>query len=313
MHVPGLDVVVQTVAPTESAEQFAANAAAYAYDNHAASGSARFIASRGVGYDSEKAKERRQLHAVANAAASGDGVMGDGLPIGDGAMGDGVSADPSDVGIEEDNDRITLDGIGESAGKRADERRSDGESLLHYPRDGRAPPVACGSEVVSSVASYRQAVRRALSRRVGSYVHVKREGACILLRTYEASADAAYLQCEVAVGGTDVKWVQWHRIDAAHVPLIERRTSPRNPRNAMPTDKPTDSMEAVEKPSDGAQSTDPAKSADPVERFNAVARTSKVTTRLPDGRRRVSVKDHDTGEVTERILPPDEKWEAYHA
>jgi len=300
MHVKGLDVVVQTPAPTESAEKFAANAAAYAYDNHAASGSARFIASRGAGYDSAEAKERRQLHAMANAAASGDGALGDGVPIGDG------------VGIEVDNDESTLDGAVESAGERAGERRNDGASLLHYPKDGRAPPVACGSEVVSTVTSYRQTVRRALSRRMGSYVHVKREGACMLLRVYEASADAAYLQCEVAIGGTDVRWVPWHRIDAAHVPLIETRTLPYSPRNAMPTDEPTDAMEATQEATQTAQPTDPAQSDDPVERFNAAARTSKVTTRLPDGRRRVSVKDHETGEVTESILPPDEKWQAYH-
>jgi len=306
LHVAGLDVVVQTPAPTESAEKFAANAAAYAYDNHAASGSARFIASRGAGYDSAEAKERRRLHAIASAAASGDGAAGDGVPIGDG------------VGLEVDNDQSTLDGAVERAGEGAGKRRKDGASLLHYPKDGRAPPVACGSEVVSTVTSYRQTVRRALSRRMGSYVHVKREGACMLLRTFEASADAAYLQCEVAIGGTDVRWVPWHRIDAAHVPLIETRTLPYSPRNAMPTDEPTDAMQATQEATetaqknDTAQPTDPAQSDDPVERFNAVARTSKVTTRLSDGRRRVEVKDHDTGEVSVRMLPPDEKWEAYH-
>jgi hypothetical protein len=32
-----------------------------------------------------------------------------------------------------------------------------------------------------------------------------------------------------------------------------------------------------------------------------------VTTELPDGRRRVSVKDHETGEFTEHIKPPRQK------
>ena len=44
-------------------------------------------------------------------------------------------------------------------------------------------------------------------------------------------------------------------------------------------------------------------SSDPVERFNAAATTSRVTVELPDGRRRVTVKNHETGEVTERVLP----------
>jgi len=298
MHVKGLDVDVRTPKPTESAEKFAATCAAYAYDNHATASSGRFVASRGVGYDSAQAKKRRQ--AFASATASGNGVLGDGMPIGDGAIGDGV-------GLEEVNDGITLDGAVESAGERADERRNDGESLLHHPRDGRAPPVACGKEVVSTVTSYRQKVRRALSRRMGSYVHVKREGPCILLRVYEASEEAGLLQCEVAVGGTDVKWVPWNRIDATNRPLLHRSLA-QTGRSAIPTEQPTDDMEATQEATQTAQSTDPAQSGDPIERFNAAARYSRVTERLDDGRRRVEVKDHETGEVSVNILPPDDKW-----
>ena len=44
-------------------------------------------------------------------------------------------------------------------------------------------------------------------------------------------------------------------------------------------------------------------SPDPVERFNAAATTSRVTVELPDGRRRVTVKNHETGEVVEKVLP----------
>jgi hypothetical protein len=44
--------------------------------------------------------------------------------------------------------------------------------------------------------------------------------------------------------------------------------------------------------------------SDPVERFNQKADTSRVTVELPDGRRRVTVKNHRTGETVERTLPP---------
>jgi hypothetical protein len=43
---------------------------------------------------------------------------------------------------------------------------------------------------------------------------------------------------------------------------------------------------------------------DPIARFDAAARYSTVTTRLRDGRRRVRVTDHETGEVEVTMLPP---------
>jgi hypothetical protein len=43
---------------------------------------------------------------------------------------------------------------------------------------------------------------------------------------------------------------------------------------------------------------------DPVERFYDAAQYSTVTTELPDGRRRVTIKDHETGQYYEQIKPP---------
>jgi hypothetical protein len=43
---------------------------------------------------------------------------------------------------------------------------------------------------------------------------------------------------------------------------------------------------------------------DPIARFDSAARYSTVTTRLRDGRRRVRVTDHKTGEVEVTMLPP---------
>ena len=284
LHVAGLDVDVRAPRPTESAEQFAAGCAAYAYDNHAGAASGRFMASRGAGYHSEGAKRRRQLHAIAGAGATGDGQAGD----------------PPGVGIETDNDQITLGDREKRREQRPKRALEGGASPMSYPKDGRAPPVECGGEGVESVQAYRQAVRRALSRRIGSFVSVNGVGAALLLRTYEAPAETGYLQCEVAVGGTDVQWVAWRRIEAVGVPLLHKRTLP----NRRPT-----ATHKVSTSDDNAMSNNSQPS--PLERFNAVARTSKVTTRLPDGRRKVSVKDHETGETSVTILPPDEKWDAY--
>jgi len=55
-----------------------------------------------------------------------------------------------------------------------------------------------------------------------------------------------------------------------------------------------------------ANENESAETDEAVERFFEEARYSKVTTELADGRRRVTVKDHETGEVTERIKPPRE-------
>ena len=204
------------------------------------------------------------------------------------------------MGIETDNDQITL-GDREKRHKQRPKRALEGgANPMSYPKDGRAPPVECGGEGVESVQASRQAVRRALSRRIGSFVSVNGVGAALLLRTYEAPAEAGYLQCEVAVGGTDVQWVAWRRIEAANPPLLHKRTLP----NRRPT-----ATHKVSTSDDQAMSNNSQPSA--LERFNAVARTSKVTTRLPDGRRKVSVKDHETGETSVTILPPDEKWDAY--
>ena len=96
----------------------------------------------------------------------------------------------------------------------------------------------------------------------------------------------------------------WRRIEAANPPLLHKRTLP----NRRPA-----AAHKVSTNDDNAMSNNSRSNshADPLERFNAVARTSKVTTRLPDGRRKVSVKDHETGEVKVSILPPDKKWDAY--
>ena len=107
------------------------------------------------------------------------------------------------MGIETDNDQITLADREKRREQRPKRTLIGGASPMSYPKDGRAPPVECGGEGVESVQAYRQAVRRALSRRIGSFVSVNGVGAALLLRAYEAPAETGYMQCEVAVGGTN--------------------------------------------------------------------------------------------------------------
>ena len=65
---------------------------------------------------------------------------------------------------------------------------------------------------------------------------------------------------------------------------------------------PTRNENDADDAADDADADDAAD--DPVERFNDAANTSRVTVELSDGRRRVTIKNHRTGETREKILPP---------
>jgi hypothetical protein len=161
-------------------------------------------------------------------------------------------------------------------------------------RAERAPPVRCDGSIFGGIDAYLRAVTGTLTRRVGSAVHVEGLGRCKLLKVArEVGRDGTELdRLECTVFPLDVRTdrttkVRWNQISAVNVPLIyESRTTARN---RMP-----------------ANENESAETDEAVERFFEEARYSKVTTELADGRRRVTVKDHETGEVTERIKPPRE-------
>jgi len=94
---------------------------------------------------------------------------------------------------------------------------------------------------------------------------------------------------DVQTGRARATKVTWSEIAARNVPIVNDAHNghhkPMDPINEDPVDE------------------DPV-DEDPVDRFFAEARYSKVTAELPDGRRRVTVKDHETGEMTETIKPP---------
>jgi hypothetical protein len=93
----------------------------------------------------------------------------------------------------------------------------------------------------------------------------------------------------------DVRFRQVRRRD---VPKIRSALSRPPTRSDMPD--PTRSNDPAADDADAAD----ADAGDPVDRFNAEANTSRVTVEMSDGRRRVTIKNHDTGETREKILPP---------
>jgi hypothetical protein len=272
LHVTGADAHIS--APDgESHERFGARKGAYAFDNAAESPSARFISSRGggAGYDSKEAVQRRK------EAVRSNGAEGDGEAAGSGARslsrneqhqgdGDGAETEP------------------ETSGNRGAEPGSNREA------GKRAPPVRCDGEEHKSLDAYMSAVRETLMQRVETAVYVHGLGNAELLKV-ATNEDGDGLTCtvypEVAEGTVEVAWPE---VSARNVPTIRRCLT--NSRTAE-----TDPMNSTE--TESTETED-----DPVERFYEAARYSTVTTELPDGRRRVTIKDHETGQYHEQIKPP---------
>jgi hypothetical protein len=273
LHVTGADAYLSSP-DGESHEQFGARKGAYAFDNAANSPSSRFISSRGdgVGYDSKAAVERRR-DAVEVDSDSGD-------------SGGGTRARSPRRNQQRDGA-----GSGEENGAEAAENSPDDDDSSGESGD-RAPPVECEGRTFGSLDAYLRAVKRILAGRVGSAVRVHGMGSCTLLKvTHDDSGEG--LACTVDPLDVDTREtvvVSWSEIAARNVPKV-RRTSNRSPRPDMGDTADTDTSDGT---GDG----------DPVQRFYDEARYSTVTTELPDGRRRVTVKDHETGRMTEHIKPP---------
>jgi hypothetical protein len=266
-HVAGLDVEVRSPGPTDSADDFAACCADYAFANHASSPSARFTSSNrgGAGYDSAVAKDRRREAVEQDRRAR--------------------------EGSEETYDDGTAAGATETPETEWMKAADDGtEATSTTQAAKRAPPVECGGEVYDDADGYVQAVRRALMARVGTAVHVVGVGTGTLLRVDRHPEDDTGLICEVHLDDLDeTVETRWREVRADNVPRI--RVTRQQPRRAMSS--PTGADDDTD---DGAD--------DVVARFNEAARYSRVTFVRDDGRREVTVKDHVTGEVERKTLPP---------
>jgi hypothetical protein len=271
-HVAGLDVYVQQPAATESAEHFGARKAGYAYENAArpADGPPRFVSSRGhgEGYDSEEAKRRRR-EAVERRQET---------ELDDQATGDPhvQPGDPRARGHSRNQPR-------RRDAADADDGRAEG-------REGsetgvRGPPIRCEGTVHPSREAYDAAVSRRLRRHVGRSVHVEGVGRAKLLCVHGLGSLTVHVD-----GETTTRTVEWQDLAAENVPRV--RVAPQPPTNNR--------RSIMSRP-------DQHDADDPVQRFNEAAETSRVTVELRDGRRRVTIKNHRTGETRQKTLPPRDR------
>jgi hypothetical protein len=284
LHVAGLDGYVTQPRANESAERFGARRAAYAWDNTARAASSRFISSRGQGegYDSAPARKRRRDAArAADAAAESD------------ADDAARARSPS----RNEQRQVSKPGAEVGASPAADD---PAESETGPQTTGRAPPVECDGQVVATKRDWIQAARRAAMRRIGTRVHVTGMGAARLLRVVAAPTGAGLVLTvsPEMVGNGKAVDVRFREVRRRDVPRIRSALSRPPTRSDM-----SDPTRSNDPAADDADAADAA-ADDPVDRFNDAAETSRVTVELSDGRRRVTIKNHRTGETREKILPP---------
>ena len=280
-HVAGLDAYVQAPKDTETAETFAARKGAYAFDNAAHGPSARFVSSRGhgEGYDSEEAKARRR-HAARGEKPSDSGPDPD------------EDSDPHARGHRRDEPRDRERGDPANGPDPAPDDGKDDPGK--EGKRGRAPPIQCRGRRFDTLDAYTDAVKSLLTRRVGTFVPLEGGEVARLLAVRTArDEEPGLLRCCAHVEPeAEVRHVPWRAIQASNAPTVSTHshTEPTDPMNPPTTDY-------------GNSDYDPSEKG-PVERFNEEANTSKVTVEMEDGRRHVTEKNHDTGEVEEYILPP---------
>lgn len=277
-HVAGLDAYIQSPRANESAEGFAARKAAYAFDNAAHGPSARFVSSRGkgAGYDSEAAVRRRREAAEEEAKRPG------------GSPARGALEETNDAGKEDDgsNGGIATTEEGHVVTENSPvEGESTGES------GKRAPPVQLDGQTYRDRDAYMGAVRRRFTSRVGSAVQVVGLGPADLLKVHRRDGD---VRCVLHPAvGTEVVEVSWTEITVESAPLL-RQPRGFDATHTGPNRSMSDQTDAPESTAEG----------DPVERFNEAADVSRVTVELDDGRRRVTEKNHRTGETRQYTKPP---------
>jgi hypothetical protein len=287
LHVEGLDVYVKSPRPNESADDFAARRSAYAFDNAARSESYRFMASRGdgLGYHSAEAK-RRRMEALADSQTDGRRERGASASVGTNGRA-GHPAEHSDRTPEKNRAAEAVEEAAESS--------------------DRAPPVGCNGAVVRSEGAYMQVVKRALSRRCvrgremyrrERDVHVTGHGRARLLSVGVVKRKGEALVLTVHVRGESrTRDVSWQAVQYAEPPILRTVTpSPFQPPKPM-SNESTES----EKPAEESEGKSPA------ERFAEAARYSTVTVEKPDGTLVRTKKDHKTGEVTETVIPEEDR------
>jgi hypothetical protein len=266
-----LDGHVKPPAPTDSAEQFAANCAEYAFENHAESPSARFTASRkhGAGYHSETARRRRR-EAVERRQDEANGARD---------------------GVEQTNDVDQggmAPGRGDSTSDAADLTGETGAETGE--RMQRGPPVDLGGHECRTREGAMCAVKHYLSRRVGRRVHVNGIGAADLLQVKGSGED---LRCVVAPEIADQTiTVAWSEIYTRNEPTV-----------GVPDSTSTDANRSMNSAAEDRDNTADSADSDrpgPLERLRRARQradgdqlVSRFTHERHDGTRKVTEKYAD--------------------
>jgi hypothetical protein len=269
-HVAGLDVYVQQPDATESAEHFGARKAGYAYENAArpAAGRPRFVSSRGHGEGYDSAEAKRRRREAVEGQQEADQSTGD-------------------PHVRPDDPRAR----GHSRNQPRPSRAADADDGRADSREGsetgvRGPPIRCEGTIHSTREAYDAAVSRRLRRHVGRSVHVEGVGRAKLLCVHGLGSLTVHVD-----GETTTRTVRWRDLAADNVPRVRIAPQP-----------PTNTRSSIMSRPDQQNADD-----DPVQRFNDAAETSRVTVELRDGRRRVTIKNHRTGETREKTLPPRDR------
>ena len=298
---PGVDCYVQCPAANESNEEFAARRSAYAWDNAARAARAcldrdvrgyRFTASQGVGYSSASAKARRLKAVRASGASRPNSERNTSALIDE----HGQTEKQKSVQGQRDEQNSPLaapDRPPEARGSPPESSASTEPnaeepkaSPVKYGRSGRSVRVSDHNEALSRV-------RAVLSGYVGRTVHVWEIGPCRVLSVGVQRVEGCRLAVTVhPVDAETTTAVPWTEVRCTCPPII-RTVSPQPPTQ---TANPMSKNEQNEQPEN--------EHADAVERFLAAARYSTVTVEQEDGTRIRTRKDHETGEVTETVLPP---------
>lgn len=230
------------------------------------------------------------------------------------------SPDPSSVLIEHNGQSEEHDGQrcqseeqnspstapNHSKGGQSNPRGSpnDTASAASGREEPTAPPVKYGqhgrSVHVRSRSEAIKRVRSVLSRRMGDHVHVDGVGACRLLQIGVQKLEGCDLAATVHPPGSDTTvTVPWPKLRYEHPPMIRKSLLP------QPTNH--QDMSSQQRNRDQQKEDRGSEHEEEVERFMSAARYSTVTIEQPDGTQIRTRKDHETGEVEETVIPPEDQ------
>ena len=288
LHGRGLDVDVKTPSPTDSADDFAACMAHYCVVNavraEVVGGTFRFVASRnrGLGYHSKAATDRRKAYAERRAERGAERRakprnVQPSTTSSTSSPGDKPGAADSIASKTEKQNN----GRTESGQNREDNGHS-GQSLHQRP-----PPIQGEGKIYATKQTAKAAIRRLLSKRRGTLVHVDGHGAARLLQWLRLSAVVVHVE-----GEERARTVSWHDLDVVDAPKLLTSQSTRH----TETDMQSAEHDATETEHDGKSEYDALH--DRLEATPGALRYSRVTI---DGH--TTIKDHDTGKVYEEDDP----------